>query len=291
MDRSSATSARPNPPSKAPLLTLLKQARAFGLEVVLATSGDLDYKGLANAGTWFLGRLQTELDKMRVLDGLEGAAACAGARFDRRAMEEILAGLGSRVFLMNDVRDDAPVVFQTRWTMSYLTGPISREQIHAAMAAPDPPGRALAPRYAGRRRLRCRSRAEWSRKGSHPSSPGQPPRHDDRARRVAPPSLVEASRGRAPGARLRDSVLASVPGTRLRPPVRRFLIDRVRSGHGSGRLTRLAPLRAQRRQGVNRSTGPCSTGRRRSDSTIPRRASEPHATSPFSPRSRAIPSR
>jgi len=94
-----------NPPSKKPLLTLLKQARAFGLGVVLATQNpvDLDYKGLANTGTWFIGRLQTERDKARVMEGLEGATAQAGGRFDRAKMEEILAGLGKRVFLMNNV--------------------------------------------------------------------------------------------------------------------------------------------------------------------------------------------
>ena len=85
-----------NPPSKTPMLTLLKQARAFGLGVVLATQNpvDLDYKGLSNCGTWFLGRLQTERDKLRVLDGLEGASAAAGASFDRAEMEQILSGLG-----------------------------------------------------------------------------------------------------------------------------------------------------------------------------------------------------
>src|SRR6185295_11948188 len=94
-----------NPPSKKPLLTLLKQARAFGVGVVLATQNpvDLDYKGLGNTGTWFLGRLQTERDKMRVLEGLEGASAESGARFDRAAMEQTLAGLGKRVFLLNNV--------------------------------------------------------------------------------------------------------------------------------------------------------------------------------------------
>ena len=86
-----------NPPSKLPMLTLLKQARAYGLGVVLATQNpvDLDYKGLSNAGTWFLGRLQTERDKARVLEGLEGASAAAGKRFDRASMEETLAGLGT----------------------------------------------------------------------------------------------------------------------------------------------------------------------------------------------------
>src|SRR5690606_7546107 len=125
-----------NPPSKTPLLTLLKQARAFGLGLVLATQNpvDLDYKALSNAGTWFLGRLQTERDKARVLDGLEGASASAGVRFDRSRIEQILSGLGSRTFLLNNVHDDEPVVFQTRWALSYLSGPLTREQIVALMA-------------------------------------------------------------------------------------------------------------------------------------------------------------
>jgi len=125
-----------NPPSKRPMLTLMKQARAFGLGVVLAMQNpvDLDYKGLSNAGTWFLGRLQTERDKARVLEGLEGASAQAGSTFNRAQMEATLAGLGSRVFLMNNVHDDAPVVFQTRWALSYLRGPLSRGQIESLMA-------------------------------------------------------------------------------------------------------------------------------------------------------------
>jgi hypothetical protein len=133
-----------NPPSKTPMLTLLKQARAFGLGVVLASQNpvDLDYKGLANAGTWFLGRLQTERDKARVLDGLEGASAEAGAKFDRKLMGETLSRLSNRVFLMNNVHDDQPVVFQTRWTLSYLSGPLTRDQIRSLMA---PKKAALAP--------------------------------------------------------------------------------------------------------------------------------------------------
>jgi hypothetical protein len=123
-----------NPPSKTPLLTLLKQARAFGLGVVLSTQNpvDLDYKGLANTGTWFIGRLQTERDKGRVLEGLEGAAA--GSGFDRSQMEEILAGLGKQVFLLHNVHENEPVIFQTRWVMSYLRGPMTREQIKVLMS-------------------------------------------------------------------------------------------------------------------------------------------------------------
>ncbi len=124
-----------NPPSKLPLMTLLKQARAFGLGVVLATQNpvDLDYKGLANTGTWFIGRLQTERDKARVLEGLEGASSSAGKKFDKGRMEQALAGLGARIFLMNNVHEDEPVVFETRWCLSYLRGPLTRTQIKQLM--------------------------------------------------------------------------------------------------------------------------------------------------------------
>ncbi|HZN09248.1 MAG TPA: hypothetical protein VFB65_20810, partial [Pyrinomonadaceae bacterium] len=124
-----------NPPSKLPLLTLLKQGRAFGLGVVLTTQNpvDLDYKGLSNAGTWFIGRLQTERDKVRMLEGLEGIAAGTGQKFDRQQMEQLLAGLNTRIFLLNNTHDDAPEVFETRWTMSYLRGPLTRTQIKSLM--------------------------------------------------------------------------------------------------------------------------------------------------------------
>lgn len=124
-----------NPPSKQPLLTLLKQARAFGLGLVLATQNpvDLDYKGLANTGTWFIGRLQTERDKMRLLDGLEGAATSSGSGFNRAELGEILSGVGNRVFLLHNVHEDHPVVFQTRWALSYLRGPLNRAQVKLLM--------------------------------------------------------------------------------------------------------------------------------------------------------------
>jgi hypothetical protein len=122
-----------NPPSKAALLLLMKQARAYGLGVVLATQNpvDLDYKGLSNAGTWFLGRLQTERDKARLLDGLEGALASHAAAFDRAETDRALSALPKRVFFMHDVHEDAPVIMQTRWAMSYLRGPLTREQLRA----------------------------------------------------------------------------------------------------------------------------------------------------------------
>jgi hypothetical protein len=122
-----------NPPSKRPLLTLLKQARAFGVGLVLATQNpvDLDYKGLANTGTWFIGRLQTERDKQRLIDGLEGALSESGAPFDRAATERMLSGLGKRVFLMNNVHESGPVAFESRWALSWLRGPLTRTQIRA----------------------------------------------------------------------------------------------------------------------------------------------------------------
>ena len=119
------------PPSKPPLLTLLKQARAFGLGMTLATQNpvDLDYKALSNAGTWFLGRLQTERDKARLLDGLEGANAASGHGFDRATTDRILSGLEKRTFLLHNVHEPEPVLFKTRWTLSYLRGPLGREEL------------------------------------------------------------------------------------------------------------------------------------------------------------------
>jgi hypothetical protein len=135
------------PPSKRPLLTLLKQARAYGLGVVLATQNpvDLDYKGLSNTGTWFIGRLQAERDKLRVLEGLEGVAAAQSAQLDRQEMDRSISGLGQRTFLMHNIHADRPRVFQVRWALSYLRGPLTRQQIKqlmdplkAAASAPAP---------------------------------------------------------------------------------------------------------------------------------------------------------
>lgn len=121
-----------NPPSKMPMLTLLKQARAFGVGMVFATQNpvDLDYKALSNMGTWFIGRLQTERDKARLLDGLESAG---GGGFNRSQVEKIISDLGNRVFLVNNTHEDAPELFQTRWALSYLRGPLTRDQIKTLM--------------------------------------------------------------------------------------------------------------------------------------------------------------
>jgi hypothetical protein len=139
-----------NPPSKTPILTLMKQARAYGLGVVLATQNpvDLDYKGLSNAGLWFLGRLQTARDKARVLDGLEGAAAGAGGSFDRQKIDRLLSGLEQRRFLMHSVHGDEETLFQTRWTMAYLRGPLLREEIRRLTAqTPHAAGATAAPTH------------------------------------------------------------------------------------------------------------------------------------------------
>ncbi|MFZ7127423.1 MAG: helicase HerA domain-containing protein [Desulfobacterales bacterium] len=144
-----------NPPSKLPMMTLLKQARAYGLGMLLATQNpvDLDYKGLSNIGTWFIGRLQTERDKLRLLDGLEGVAAASAAGIDRAGLGSILSSLGSRVFLMHNVHEDAPRVFTTRWVMSYLRGPLTLAQIRTltsgdeASHAPAPEAHTADPRF------------------------------------------------------------------------------------------------------------------------------------------------
>ena len=127
------------PPSKPPLLTLMKQARAFGLGVVLATQNpvDLDYKGLGNAGTWFIGRLQTERDKARVIEGLLGSDAAGG--MDKAQLESAMSNLPQRTFLMRNVHDDAPLMLRTRWALSYLRGPLTSAEL-ARLAAPDAGG-------------------------------------------------------------------------------------------------------------------------------------------------------
>ena len=118
-----------NPPSKTPMLRMLKQARAFGIGQVLVTQNpvDVDYKALSNAGTWFIGKLQTEQDKNRLLDGLEGAAP----GLDRKTYDKMISTLDKRVFLLHNVHEDEPVLFHTRWAMNYLTGPLTRVQLPA----------------------------------------------------------------------------------------------------------------------------------------------------------------
>jgi hypothetical protein len=142
------------PPSKLPLLTLMKQARAFGLGVVLATQNpvDLDYKGLGNAGTWFIGRLQTERDKARVIEGLLGSDSAGG--MDKSQLEAAMSNLPQRTFLMRNVHDAAPVLLRTRWALSYLRGPLTSAEISQLAAsegkesAPPAPAAVTGPAHA-----------------------------------------------------------------------------------------------------------------------------------------------
>jgi DNA helicase HerA-like ATPase len=124
------------PPSKKPILTLMKQARAFGIGMVVATQNpvDLDYKAMANAGSWFIGRLQTERDKERVLEGLRSAAGGV----DVEALDKAIGGLEPRQFLLQSAHRDKPELFSTRWAMSFLRGPLTKEQI-ATLTPATPP--------------------------------------------------------------------------------------------------------------------------------------------------------
>ena len=121
-----------NPPSKPPMLTLLKQARAYGVGMLLATQNpvDLDYKGLGNTGSWFIGRLQTERDKGRIMDALLGAMAGSNP-LSRQELDRLISGLGKRQFLLHNVHEGAPVLFETRWVMSYMAGPMTLQQLRA----------------------------------------------------------------------------------------------------------------------------------------------------------------
>ncbi|HQR73675.1 MAG TPA: DUF87 domain-containing protein [Sulfurovum sp.] len=121
-----------NPPSKEPMLLLLKQARAFGVGVVLSTQNpvDLDYKGLSNIGTWFIGRLQTNQDIERVIDGLGGKV---GSSFDKNQLKSLLANLKERMFFIKSAHLDDVKLFSVRWVMSYLKGPLSKEEIGILM--------------------------------------------------------------------------------------------------------------------------------------------------------------
>ena len=165
-----------NPPSKVPLMTLLKQARAFGVGVLLATQNpvDLDYKALSNAGTWFVGKLQTEHDKARLVDGLEGVAAERGTLSDRSYLETVISALKKRIFLLHNVHQPRPIVFQSRWTLSFLRGPMTRDQIALLMKGvkesqagrtPNPPGRSRWPPF------RCAAAAGPIFRLKRPSAP------------------------------------------------------------------------------------------------------------------------
>jgi len=125
------------PPAKRPILTMLKQARAFGVGMLLSTQNpvDLDYKAMSNAGTWCIGRLQTERDKARILEALESASGGT----DVKKLDRIISGLDSRQFLLHNTHTDEPALFTTRWALSYLAGPLTREQVGRLMDGVAPP--------------------------------------------------------------------------------------------------------------------------------------------------------
>ncbi len=127
-----------NPSTKKPILTLLKQARAFGVGLVLSTQNpvDLDYKAISNAGTWLIGRLQTEQDKNRLVDGLRSSDGSV----DVAEVERMISGLGKRQFIMRTTRSSELPLLTTRWAMNYLAGPLTRSQIRELM---DPKREAL----------------------------------------------------------------------------------------------------------------------------------------------------
>jgi hypothetical protein len=115
------------PPSKKPILTILKQARAHGVGMILSTQNpvDLDYKAMANAGTWMVGRLQTENDKKRILEGMESATGTV----DVKSYDKLISDLDKRQFVMSSTKAVEPTVFSSRWAMSYLAGPLTRDQV------------------------------------------------------------------------------------------------------------------------------------------------------------------
>jgi len=151
-----------SPPSKVPLLRLLKQARAFGLGVMLTTQNpvDLDYKGLTNAGTWFIGKLQTDRDKQRLLEGLEGVDL--GPRADRSYFDRLISSLESRVFILHNVHASKPITFMTRWAMSYLRGPLTKRQIRELMAPRKEEGGVASPAVQEKQPIRPADQSGFS---------------------------------------------------------------------------------------------------------------------------------
>ncbi len=206
-----------NPPSKKPLMILLKQSRAFGLGLLVATQNpvDLDYKALSNIGTWFLGRLQTERDKARVLDGLEGPASSQGSRFDRASMEKLLSALGNRIFLMNNVHEDGPCVFQVRWVMSYLRGPLTRTQIKKLMD----PKRASFGGTAPEERPQAKDQSANAVPEAMTPSAGSPPSTLNPQPSTSPTASPAATRPALPSSVSEYFIPVTSPSTRTMPMV------------------------------------------------------------------------
>jgi hypothetical protein len=196
-----------NPPSKPIILRMLKQGRAFGVGLLLATQNpvDLDYKALSNAGTWFIGRLQTDQDKQRLLDGLQSA----GGGMDVAEYNRLISGLQKRVFLMHSVSSPIPQLFQSRWTLNFLAGPLTRAQLPALKRLGEP--------TAGRQPAAANLQA---------TTP-VPPSPADSLRPTVPTTLAPSA-GRGPAAALRQTapvsndslpLPAAPPAERSTPPV------------------------------------------------------------------------
>jgi len=176
-----------NPPTKRPLLTLMKQARAFGLGVVLATQNpvDVDYKALTNAGTWLVGKLQTDQDKERLLDGLMSAAATGGAAPSRAELSRLVSALEPRQFVLQDAHEDGPIVLKSRWAMSYLRGPMTRPELTQLAAA----GFYNAPEVAAL----VPARPASSARPTTPTTPAPAPAPPHPPAAAAPPASTPAS--------------------------------------------------------------------------------------------------
>jgi hypothetical protein len=167
-----------NPPTKEPLLRLLKQARAFGIGLVLATQnpGDLDYKGLSNAGTWFIGRLQSENDRDKVIDGLRSLSN-ADSSLNLRDVEQLISQIEPRIFVMQNVHNEGgPIMVHTRWAMNYLRGPLTRQQVRLLMT--DQRQQLLNSRYA---------RVEATYGGQQQQPPAAAPPQQSYPAQAAPP--------------------------------------------------------------------------------------------------------
>ena len=246
-----------SPPAKKPILTIFKQGRAFGLGLVLSTQNpvDLDYKAMSNAGTWLVGRLQTENDKARVLEGLRSAAGGT----DVAALDKAIGALGKRQFLLVSAKSSTPRLLATRWAMSYLCGPLTKEQITrlrpaddsklqsatsstepvaavaaAGVAATPAPARA-GPRRARRRRDGCRAARRCGHRRLVPR-PGGPLGIGDRRSRRLEPSPRVPRRARLAQVRRQHRRRRRAAGVRGRLRAAR---RRCRPGErGAGRLRR-----------------------------------------------------
>jgi hypothetical protein len=125
------------PPTKRPTVALMKQGRAFGVGVVVATQNrmDFDYRALSNAGFCAVGRLQTDADRERVVDSLENAAEAGSSKAE---IENVIRRLGQRWFFVRNVHATPnTVLLQPRWALSFLRGPMTLGDIRRALGGGD----------------------------------------------------------------------------------------------------------------------------------------------------------